>query len=108
VAWLDQHDLLGPETRRVAPDTVGNYLELLLGDRASVFSDDRVDMYPQQVVDDEVTLIQGSARWRDVLERWAPDVVVWERGGPLDQLLATDPGWRLGYSDQRWVVYLHR
>ena len=33
VAWLDSEGLLGPDTRRVAPDLVGNYLELLLGDQ---------------------------------------------------------------------------
>ena len=108
VAWLDQQGLLTPETHRVAPDLVGNYLELVLGDRASVFSDDRVDMYPGSVVDDEVTLMRGGSDWRRVLERWDTDVVLWSRSSPLDQLLAEDSTWRLAYADQSWVVYVRR
>jgi hypothetical protein len=108
VAWLDQQGLLTPETRRVAPDLVGNYLELLLGDRASVFSDDRVDMFPGNVVDDEVTLMRGSSGWRQVLERWDTDVILWSRSSPLDQLLAEDDTWRLAFADQSWVVYVRR
>jgi len=108
VAWLDQQGLLGPETRRVAPDVVGNYLELLLGDQALVFSDDRVDMFPQAVVDDELSLVRGGPDWRGVLDRWDGDVVLWQRGAPLDQLLASDGAWRLAYADQSWVVYVRR
>lgn len=108
VAWLDQQGLLGPGTRRVAPDIVGNYLELVLGERAAVFSDDRVDMFPVAVVDDEITLVRGGPDWRRTLDRWDGEVVVWQRGAPLDQLLAADDAWRLGYADQSWVVYLRR
>ncbi len=108
VAWLDQQGMLAPEVRRVAPDTVGNYLELVLGDGASVFVDDRVDMYPQAVVDDLVALIGGSPEWQQVLERWDADVVLWPRSEPLAQLLAQDEGWRLAYADGSWVVYLRR
>jgi len=106
VAFLDQQGLLGPDTRRVTSDVVGNYMELLLGDQAQVSIDDRVDMYPVKVVEDELALFRGTARWRDVLEHWDADVVLWDRGAPLDQLLASDPGWRLSYSDERWVVFV--
>jgi hypothetical protein len=108
VAWLDQQGLLTPDTRRIQTDTVGNYLELVLGDRASVFSDDRVDMYPQSVVDDELALINASPAWREVLDRWDGDVVLWQRSAPLAQLLTEDPGWRLAYTDQQWVVFVRR
>lgn len=108
VAWMDQQGLLAPEVRRAHSDVVGNYLELLLGDRAAVFSDDRVDMYPTAVVDDELALIRGTPAWRSVLERWDIDAVLWERGAPITQYLADDPDWRLAYADQRWVVYVRR
>jgi hypothetical protein len=108
VAWMDQQGLLAPEVRRAHSDVVGNYLELLLGDRAAVFSDDRVDMYPKAVVDDELALIRADPAWRSVLERWDIDAVLWERGAPVTQLLSADPGWRLAYADQRWVVYVRR
>jgi hypothetical protein len=109
VAFLDQQGLLGPDTRRVTNDTVGNYLELVLGDQASVSIDDRVDMYPTEVVDDELALIRGTDRWRSVLEDWDADVVLWQRGAPLSQLLAEDSDtWQLVYSDESWVVYERR
>ena len=69
VAWLDQEGLLTPRPGGSTPDTVGNYLELVLGDRASVFVDDRVDMFPVDVVEDEVALVRGSPRWSEVLRR---------------------------------------
>jgi hypothetical protein len=87
---------------------VGNYLELVLGERASVFIDDRVDMFPETVVQDELALVDGSPSWRAVLDRWDADVVVWDRSGPLAQLLAEDDAWHLSYADQGWVVYTRR
>lgn len=108
VAWLDQQGLMGPETRRVAPDLVGNYLELLLGDQAQVFADDRVDMYPDNVVEDEVSLNRGGADWRQVLDRWDAEVVLWGRSTPLDVILAQSDDWRLVYADASWVVYQRR
>jgi hypothetical protein len=108
VAWLDQEGLLTPGTRRATSDVVGNYLELLLGDRAAVFSDDRVDMYPRPVVEDELALLRATPEWRSVLDRWSIDLVLWERTEPLAGLLALDPEWRLTYADQGWVVYERR
>ena len=108
VAWMDEQGLMAPDVRRASPDTVGNYLELVLGDRAEVFVDDRVDMFPADVFDDELTLVRGRGGWRTVLDRWDVDAVLWSRGAVLDQLLAEDDAWRLGYADQSWVVYTRR
>jgi hypothetical protein len=108
VAWLGQNELLGPDTRRASPDVAGNYLELVLGDQARVFSDDRVDMFPTEVVDDELALLHATPGWRSVLERQDIDVVLWQRGSALDQFLAADGSWRLAYGDEGWVVYVRR
>src|SRR5262249_37264323 len=68
-AWLDQHGAIAtPDARVATSDTTGNYLELLYGDRARAFIDDRVDMYPKDVVQDYVTLLHGQPGWRDVLD----------------------------------------
>jgi hypothetical protein len=108
VAWLDQQGLMAPTVRRASSDTVGNYLELVLGSDAHVFVDDRVDMFPTDVIDDELELVRGGPGWRSVLDRWDIEVVVWQRDSVLDQLLAEDPDWRLEYTDEAWVVYLRR
>jgi hypothetical protein len=107
VAYLDHSGQTGPgSTARIAAsDTVGNYLELLYGRDASVFLDDRLDMYPPWVVEDYLTLRQGAPGWSEVLERDEIDAVLWLRSQPLSSILAADPDWRLAYSDEAWVVY---
>jgi hypothetical protein len=65
-------------------------------------------MFPADVIDDEVALNRGGADWRQVLDRWDAEVVVWARNSPIDLLLSQDPGWRLAYADQSWVVHLRR
>ena len=108
VAWMAQNELLGPEQRRVVPDLAGNYLELVRGEQASVSQDDRVDMFPRGVVEDYVTLLRGRPAWDEALDRWRPDAVLWRRDDPLSALLLEDPGYRLGYTDDTWVVFTPR
>ena len=107
VAYLDEHGQVGPgaTTRIAAPDTVGNYMEGLFGADASVFIDDRLDMYPTQVVHDELVLYHGDPGWADVLDRWGITTVVWPRDKSLTALLTQSPAWRLEYSDSGWVVF---
>jgi hypothetical protein len=107
IAHLDQAGQAGPgSTARIAAsDRVGNYLEVLYGRDARVFLDDRLDMYPPWVVEDYLALRQGAPDWSEVLERDEIDVVLWRRSEPLSSLLAADPGWRLTYSDESWVVF---
>ena len=106
VAWLDDQGLLEPGQRRMAPDYAGNYLELVLGEDARVFDDDRVDMYPRGVIEDAVGLTRGSGASRGILDRWEPDTVIWPRSGALSEVLLADPAWRLAYLDDRWTVFL--
>jgi hypothetical protein len=89
-------------------ETVGNYLELVRSTEARVFLDDRVDMYPEAVVEDFLVLLRGRPGWREVLERREVDVVVWEANQPLASLLADDPAWRTVYADGTWIVACHR
>lgn len=113
IDWLQAHGELTPQRRIAAQDTVGNYLEFRTDGRQPVFVDDRVDMFPASVVNDEVTLIHGAPGWDKVLDRWHIDTIVWERGGPLTSLLAASPAkWRLVNSGPAnranprvWVVY---
>ncbi len=79
VSWLDQNGLHRADLHTATSDTVGNYLELVYGDEAHAFLDDRVDMYPKPVVQDFLVLLHGSPGWREVLERRDIDLVLWER-----------------------------
>jgi hypothetical protein len=106
VTWLDQQGLLADHL--VAPDYVGNYLEARYGPRHQVFIDDRVDMYPAQVVDDAQALLHAEARWPSVLERYRAGAVLWPRAKPLaDELKASDD-WRIAYRDADWYVFVPR
>ncbi len=108
VAWLDQNGLHRDDLHMATPDTVGNYLELVYGDQAHAFVDDRVDMYPKPVIEDFVQLLHGAPGWRAVLDRRDVDLVLWERAAPLTGLMAESSDWRIIYSDPLWVVGCRR
>lgn len=108
VSWLDQNGLHREDLHTATSDTVGNYLELVYGDQAHAFLDDRVDMYPKPVIQDFLVLLHGSPGWRDALERRDIDLVLWERTSALSQLMAESSDWRIVYSDPGWVVGCRR
>ncbi len=66
-----------------------------------LFVDPRLELYPQDVWDDYVTVATGSAGWGEILDRYRVDAVVLDRrtwGSLLAQMRA-DPGWRQTYAD---------
>lgn len=109
--WLASNGRLTAAHRIAARDTVGNYLEFRNSGRTKVFVDDRVDMFPESVVDDEKTLVQGGVRWRSVLDRWKIDTVLWEKDAPLTSVLLESPEWKLAKSfhtrgsQTTWMVF---
>lgn len=44
--------------------------------------------------------------WRQVLDKYRVDTIVYNRGEALDNVLRTQPGWRLVYQDSIAVVYV--
>jgi hypothetical protein len=44
--------------------------------------------------------------WRRILDDDRVDYVVFDRGSALDDVLATEPGWRLAYRDRTAVIYV--
>ena len=105
VAWLAHGD---PGARLATQDFVGNLFEVLDGTEAAVFVDDRVDMYPSEIIEDSVLLAQGKPAWNEVLRRHHVGLVLWEREGPLASLIATSPEWRVVFSDPEWMIACHR
>ena len=47
-----------------------------------------------------------SPNWRQVLDKYRVDYIVYNRGGALDNVLRTQPGWRLAYQDSVAVIYV--
>jgi hypothetical protein len=105
VADLEARGLVGdPEVRVITRDVVGNYLALRLGADAGAFIDDRVDMYPAEVVEDYVVLLRGGDQ-QAVLDRWLPDVVLWPADAPLRHWLQASEAWDLVVDDGDHVVF---
>lgn len=108
LAWLEGEDLVGQRQSVIATrDYVGNLQTLLYGPGAGVFIDDRYDMYPTDLTDDYVSLLRGAG-WEDVLDRRDVDVVLWDRGHQLAELVAASPDWGVAYTEDRWIVACRR
>ena len=103
VRWMEGQEMLGPDTRLVHQDTVGNYLEARGGVDAPVFIDDRFDMYPETVTLDYVDLVRGR-NVNEVLERYDANVVLWERDTPLGNLMEEADAWEVVHRDDDWLV----
>lgn len=107
-AWLEEQQLLGPDTRVLAADFVGNYLEARFGpDEVQVYIDDRVDMYPLSVIHDYQALRDDDreAGIPAVVERIDPTVIVWESDTVLGRWLDADPeGWTVVHRTDDWLV----
>ena len=106
--WMEEQGLLDEGSRVVAPDYVGNFREVRDGPRADVFYDDRVDMYPIEVVRDFVELNEGGPGWPGILERHEATAVLWKADSPLGGALERDPGWEIVHRDAQWVVAVPR
>lgn len=93
--------------RVVTSDEVGNLLGYF-GVQEMVFMDDRVDMYPREVILEYVTLQRGASGWEEILDRHDVQYVIWDRGGPLDSLLLEVDTWRVVWLDVDFRVFCRR
>lgn len=105
LAWSENQPRTG---RLLTQDFVGNFVEILDGRNASVFVDDRADMYPVEILEQYVVLDRAAPGWSEVLDDHRIETVVWKRDAPLGSVLAADPRWRIVYSDGRWAVAQRR
>lgn len=104
--WMEDESLWGPGSRVVAPDYVGNLRGAQAGRDARVFIDDRVDMFPIEIVRDYRVLLDADPGWAEVLERHDATAVLWRSDTPLGEALARDPGWEQAHTDSLWVVFV--
>ena len=102
VDWMEERGLVAEdEVAVVAPDYVGNYLELRYGERANAWVDDRPSV---ETFLDYERLQHLSDGWEAALEEARPDVVLWEREEPLSAELSDDPAWVTGLTTDRFLV----
>jgi hypothetical protein len=96
-------------TVRIAhPEVVGNLRELLDGSSANVFYDDRFDMFPREVTEAHLALTSGTAGYRQALDRSRVDIVLERRTDAVVQTLTADPGWRVLFAEDDWVLFCRR
>lgn len=106
VAWMEDEGLWGEGSRVVAQDFVGNYREARRGTDARVFIDDRVDMYPLELIEDYRELARAGPDWDRVLDRHGATAVLWAADTPLAGALTRSDRWEVVRQDSRWVVAL--
>ena len=105
-AWMRSEGLLDTDDRVVSRDFVGNYLEFRYGpDEVRVFIDDRVDMYPTDLIADYGALLDEGTDFAAILERADATAVLWDRDSAFGDWLE-DPGngWEIVHDEDRWMV----
>ena len=108
LAWLEEQDVVGQRQAVIATrDYVGNLQTLLYGPDAGVFIDDRYDMYPTDLTEDYVSLLRGAG-WSDILDRRDVDIVLWDRGHQLAEVVEASPDWGVVFAEDRWIVACRR
>lgn len=104
MAWMEDEGLWSSTSRVMAPDYVGNYREARRGEEANVFLDDRVDMYPLEVISDYKVVLEVRPGWQEVLADREITAVLWEADTPLGAALETSADWTIVHRDAPWVV----
>jgi hypothetical protein len=104
--WLAAHPDVG--TRMFNEYTWGGYLAARFypnPDRRTFVISEGVLMGDAQLLRyrDVVAL---APDWRRVLDQAHVDYVVFDQGTALDDVLATEPGWRVAYRDSTAVIYV--
>ena len=101
VDHLEARGLLDGDVTVLSQDFTGNYLEWRYGPGVEAFIDDRYDLHDERLVEDYFVLHHGREGWAQVLDARGIDVVLWDAGTPLVELLEQAPGWRVSYDGRR-------
>ncbi|HYM49777.1 MAG TPA: hypothetical protein VET65_04310 [Candidatus Limnocylindrales bacterium] len=71
-----------------------------------VFIDGRVEVYGPAVFQDYLAVNNLAPSWRQVLDRYQPDAVLFPTGHPLTTLLSQDPTWRKQAQDRVATLFV--
>ncbi|MEX0832527.1 MAG: hypothetical protein WD276_01430 [Actinomycetota bacterium] len=99
--------VLEPGDRMFAPQRWGSWFELALP-RNPVAVDSRIEVIPESVWADYVTVSFGQEGWQQVLDRWDVNVVIThpEQQRYLIPRISADPGWTLQYEDTEGMIFI--
>jgi hypothetical protein len=105
LAWMRQEGLLDTSSRIVTRDIVGNYMTYAYGpDEVRVFIDDRVDMYPPDVLSHYLDMIRAGRDHAGAIEAVDPSAVLWNIRSELGRWLAESDEWNVVWTDDTWLV----
>jgi hypothetical protein len=102
VEWLRQNRLTGPMYNSY---NWGGYLIWALPEEP-VFVDGRTDVYDEFLLE-YVKVMYIQTGWQAVLARYNVRLALIERDSFLAMMLATQPDWRLVYSDDQAAIFVH-
>jgi hypothetical protein len=103
VDFMKAHGLKG---NVLADYAWGQYVIWHAAPDSKVFIDSRYDLgYPPQVVADYMELERGGAGGAHTLASYPHDFILVKNGSPSAQLMNSQSGWRLIYSDQIAALY---
>jgi hypothetical protein len=69
---------------------------------------DALTLFGNGTVEDHLALRRGAAESLQVLDIYDVNTVLWERGEPLDEILAHDTAWSRVHEDWLAVVYVRQ
>lgn len=103
---IEQRGLLGQ--RLFTTHTWNAYVIHAYWPRQRVFMDDRYDMYPVAFTKEYMKVRNGGPEWRGMLDRYRVNVVMWETGTPLTELVSKDRAWQQIHRDPQATVFVRR
>lgn len=105
VEWIQQQGQRGPIFNLY---DWGGYLIWKMYPSERVFIDGRSDLYGltgDQVVTEYLATVNGTAHWRDALEKYQVRLVLIPPDSALTTLLTQEPGWEKSYADDTAVIF---
>ena len=100
-------DLLSSQ-RVFTADQWGDYLIYRNYPRQKVFLDGRHNYYGETVVREYLDIMNGAARWRELLDRYRVGVLLLRPEAPLASLARESREWRLLDQDPRALLFVRR
>jgi hypothetical protein len=108
LAYLEEHEVDTREVRLATPDIVGNLIGYVYGPQGRAFYDDRFDMFPEDVSEAHLSLINARPDLQERLREYDIDLVTVSGTSPTGQLLVGHLDWRALFVDEDWVLVCRR
>ena len=90
----------------LVPFDWGAFITWKLYPNVRVSLDSRYEVaYPKQVFNEQYDLYMGAQNWKELLKKYAPDIILTNQGLPLTKLINSLVEWEIVYEDHQWNIY---